>query len=72
MNEMSQSTSLTNQLQMAMRRMVAIARAITNELQRLNNARIDAVTLASMPHSDRTRIVKAALREHHQSPNRCC
>jgi hypothetical protein len=63
---------LPTSFQTAMHRLLAIARAITKELQHLNNARIDAAKLASMPHNDRTRIVKAALHDHHQTPTRCC
>jgi len=50
----------------------ALAREIANELRRLNSARMDSATLANMPPRDRRRIVKAALREHHRDPHRCC
>jgi hypothetical protein len=57
---------------MAIYRLAVFARAIASELRRLNSARMDSAALASMPPRDRTRIVKAALREHHRDPGRCC
>jgi hypothetical protein len=46
--------------------------AITIELRRLNSARIDSSTLASMPPRDRRNAVKAALADHHSNNPRCC
>ena len=46
--------------------------AIALELRRLNSARIDSSTLASMPPRDRRNAVKAALADHHSNGTRCC
>jgi hypothetical protein len=46
--------------------------AIAIELRRLNSARIDSSTLASMPPRDRRNAVKAALADHHSNNPRCC
>jgi len=64
--------SLSKGLRFATSRLAPFARAIASELRRLNSARMDSATLASLPPRDRRRIVKAALREHHRDPSRCC
>jgi hypothetical protein len=46
--------------------------AIAIEVRRLNSARIDSSTLASMPPRDRRNAVKAALADHHSNNPRCC
>jgi hypothetical protein len=69
MSAMSSKASPAKRFQAAI---YALARAIAIELRRLNSARMDSATLANMPPRARRRIVKAALREHHSDPHRCC
>jgi hypothetical protein len=69
MNARPSTASLAKRLQVAI---YALAREIAIELRRLNSARMDSAILASMPPRNRRRIVKAALREHHKNPHRCC
>jgi hypothetical protein len=46
--------------------------AIALELRRLNSARLDSSTLASMGPRERRKAVKAALTKHHSNNPRCC
>jgi hypothetical protein len=69
MNAMFSTASLARRLRAAI---YALAREVAIELRRLNSARMDSATLANIPSRDRRRIVKAALREHHRNPTRCC
>jgi hypothetical protein len=66
------SVSLSEKVRIATSRLKLFARAVASELRRLNSARMNPVSLASMPPRDRRRVVKAALREHHSDPRRCC
>jgi hypothetical protein len=66
------NVSLPEKLRIATSRLKIFTRAIANELRRLNSARMDSATLARMPRRKRRRVVKAALREHHSDPRRCC
>jgi len=69
MNATPSKSSLARRLQVAI---YALAHEIALELRRLNSARMDSAMLASMPRRKRRRVVKAALREHHRDPRRCC
>jgi hypothetical protein len=46
--------------------------AIAIELRRLNSARLDSSTLATMPPREQRKAVKAALAKHHSNNPRCC
>jgi hypothetical protein len=46
--------------------------AVAIELRRLNSARLDSSTLATMPPRDRRIAVKQALADHHSNNPRCC
>ena len=47
-------------------------RSIVRELRRLNSARIDRKDWSRLSHREKTMAVKAALKEHHQTTDRCC
>ena len=63
---------IAKQLRTAIDQLAEFARAIAKELHHLNSARMDSGELASLPPRARTQRVKATLREHHSTPNRCC
>jgi hypothetical protein len=69
---MNTSNMIAKQLRTSINRLAQVARAIATELHHLNSARMDSTKFASIPPRARPRIVKAALREHHSNPNRCC
>jgi hypothetical protein len=70
------ATSPTSRIAHRNRRAIStlaqITSAIAIELRRLNSARIDSSTLATMPPRDRRNAVKAALAKHHSNNPRCC
>jgi hypothetical protein len=47
-------------------------RALLNDLRRLNSARLGKKALAKLPHREKSRAVKAALKAYHQNKDRCC
>jgi len=47
-------------------------RSIIKELRRLNSGRIDRGKLSRMSRRQQSTAVKAALKDHHSNPQRCC
>ena len=72
MNATRQLSRWTRNARLAALAMVQVVGAITTELRRLNRARFDSATLASMGPRERRKAVKAALATHHRNSSRCC
>jgi hypothetical protein len=63
---------ITSKARLAAQAMVQFVGAIATELRRLNRARLDSTTLATMGPRERRNAVKAALAAHHHNSSRCC
>jgi hypothetical protein len=67
-----ESADTTARLRALFRKLAHLIRVVVNEIQYLNNARMDRGVLSAMTRRERRAVVKAALSDHHRHPNRCC
>jgi hypothetical protein len=68
----SPTSRIAHRTRRAISTLAQLTGAIALELRRLNSARLDSSTLASMHPRDRRQAVKAALADHHSNSPRCC
>jgi hypothetical protein len=68
----SRISRIARRTRRAISTLAQLTSAIAIELRRLNSARLDSSTLASMHPRDRHKAVKAALAEHLSNRPRCC
>jgi len=72
MMAVSSTSPIALRTRRAISTLAQLTSAVALELRRLNSARLDSSTLASMPPRERRSAVKAALADHHSNYPRCC
>jgi len=65
-------SQIVRRVRLAALQFAQLRSAIVAELRRLNHARLDSATLATMAPRDRRIAVKQALARHHSNNPRCC